>query len=61
MFSTGMDSFKSHFQANSQPYVDIYRDRNGNPIEDPNNAYLTREIENVSRTVLPSIGLTVDF
>lgn len=52
-----------NFQAQSQPYIDVYRDDNGNPIEDPNNssAYLTREIENFSGTVLPSIGLMVDF
>ncbi len=39
------------------------RDTNENPIEDPNkpDSYLTKEIENTSGTVLPSIGFMIEF
>ncbi len=52
-----------NFKAKTQPYLDVERDASGNPIEDPNNslAYKTREIENDSGTILPSIGLMVEF
>jgi len=52
-----------NFKAKTQPYLDVERDVAGNPIEDPNNslAYKTREIENGSGTILPSIGLMVEF
>lgn len=48
-----------NFQAEGQPYLTVQRDVNGQPIQDPvnPNAYLTRELSNVSGTVLPSIGL----
>lgn len=41
----------------------MVRDTNENPIEDPNNpdSYLTQEIENTVGTVLPSIGLMIEF
>jgi hypothetical protein len=41
----------------------VVRDDNGNPIEDPNqpDSYLTKEIENTTGTVLPSIGLMIEF
>ena len=52
-----------NFQAVSQPFLDVNRDDSGNPIIDPNNpqSYELSEIENVSGTVLPSIGLMIDF
>jgi len=52
-----------NFQAVSQPYLDVNRDDSGNPIKDPNNpqSYEISEIENISGTVLPSIGLMIDF
>ncbi len=52
-----------NFVSATAPYLDVYRDANGNPIEDPTNssAYLTREIANSSGTVLPSIGIMIDF
>jgi hypothetical protein len=52
-----------NFQAVGQTYLDVDRDDSGNPIEDPNNpqSYVISEIENVSGTVLPSIGLMIDF
>lgn len=52
-----------NIQSETQPYLDVYRDANGNPIENPlnPNAYLTREIQNTAGTVLPSIGLMIDF
>lgn len=47
----------------SAPYLDVQRDDNGQPIEDPNDPtrYLTKEVANVSTTVLPSIGLMIEF
>ena len=52
-----------NFQAISQPYLDVERDDSGNPIIDPNNpqSYEISKIENISGTVLPSIGLMIDF
>ena len=52
-----------NFQAVGQPYLDVERDDSGNPIVNPNNplSYEISEIENVSGTVLPSIGLMIDF
>ena len=52
-----------NFQAVGQTYLDVDRDDSGNPIVDPNNplSYQISEIENVSGTVLPSIGLMIDF
>ena len=52
-----------NFQIKRQPYIDVVRDASGNPITDPNNSlnYKLTEIENISGTVLPSIGLMVEF
>ncbi len=52
-----------NFQTETKPYLDVVRDENGNPIEDPNDpdSYLTQEIENTVGTVLPSIGLMIEF
>lgn len=52
-----------NFQATQSPYLDVVRDPLGAPITDPTNpdAYLTKEVQSVSGTVLPSIGLMIDF
>ena len=50
-------------KTETKPYLDVVRDGNGNPIEDPDrpDSYLTREIENTAGTILPSIGLMIEF
>jgi len=52
-----------NFQAKVQPYINVKRDAAGNPLTDPNNpgSYQVYLIENTSGTVLPSIGLMVEF
>ncbi len=47
----------------TQPYLDVVRDASGNFVEDPQNpnAYKIYDIENTSGTVLPSIGLMIEF
>lgn len=52
-----------NFKAKTQAYLDVERDAMGNPMEDPNNslAYKMKEIDNESGTILPSIGLMVEF
>lgn len=51
------------FETETQPFLDVVRDASGNPIEDPNNpdSYLTKEVENTVGTILPSIGLMIEF
>jgi len=48
-----------NFQAEGRPYLTVERDANGMPVEDPanSNAYLVKELPNVSGTVLPSVGI----
>jgi len=52
-----------NFKAKTQAYLDVECDTSGNPIENPNNplAYKTKEIENETGTILPSIGLMLEF
>ncbi|MCZ4694234.1 TonB-dependent receptor [Ancylomarina euxinus] len=52
-----------NFKAKTQPYLNVEKDAAGVPIEDPNNplAYKIKEIENDSGTILPSIGLMIEF
>jgi TonB dependent receptor-like, beta-barrel/Carboxypeptidase regulatory-like domain/TonB-dependent Receptor Plug Domain len=52
-----------NFQAQAQPYIDVVRDGMGNPVEDPGDPmrYKTYEIENTSGTLLPSIGIMIEF
>ena len=47
----------------TQPYLDVVRDASGNFVEDPQNpnAYKIYDIENTSGTVLPSIGIMIEF
>lgn len=50
-------------KSEQQPYVDVVRDDNGLPISDPVNpdSYLTKEVVNESGTLLPSIGVQINF
>lgn len=52
-----------NYQVEGPAYLDVLRDVNGLPVEDPDNplAYQLREIENASGTVLPSIGVMIEF
>lgn len=52
-----------NFQARTQPFLALEYDGAGNPVTDPNNsnAYLLKEIENTSGTVLPSVGIMIEF
>ncbi|MDH3323056.1 MAG: hypothetical protein OEM04_08710, partial [Flavobacteriaceae bacterium] len=52
-----------NFETEVAPYLDVKRDVNGNPLEDPNNpsAYQTYFIDNTTGTVLPSIGIMIEF
>ena len=47
----------------TQPYLDVIRDEFNNPIQNPVNSqyYLIDEIENSSGTILPSIGVMLEF
>ena len=52
-----------NFKTETQSFLDVVRDENGDPIEDPTDPerYLVREIENTTGTVLPSIGIMIEF
>lgn len=52
-----------NFKADTRHYLDVLRDKDGNLIEDPNDPskYYTYEIDYESGTILPSIGLMVEF
>ncbi len=52
-----------NFQTQLSPYFDVQRDANSNPIVDPNNpgSYLTRLVSNSTGTVLPTLGVIVEF
>jgi hypothetical protein len=45
------------------PFLDVVRDAQGSPVVDPDDPsrYLTRLVSNNSTTVLPSIGVMVEF
>jgi len=52
-----------NFQAETQSFVTVVTDADGNPVissTDPN-SYETKLLENVSGTVLPSIGIMLEF
>ena len=52
-----------NFQAETQSFLTVVTDSDGNPIissTDPN-SYETKLLENVSGTVLPSIGIMLEF
>jgi hypothetical protein len=46
-----------------RPNLTTVNDANGNPITDPNksDSYLLKELENTSGTILPTIGVIVEF
>lgn len=50
-------------EALSQPFLSQVRDANGNPIINPNDStrYVLEQIENSDGTILPRIGIIVDF
>ncbi|MBT8196148.1 MAG: TonB-dependent receptor, partial [Bacteroidia bacterium] len=52
-----------NFELTGQPYFTVLMDADGNPIEDPNNtdAYLNSTIENTTGTIIPSIGIMLEF
>ena len=56
-----------NFKAQNAPYVDVVRDENGQPVvENPGDPveqqrYELKEIENTSGTILPTLGVIVDF
>lgn len=51
------------FAAELQPTLTVVRDDAGNPVVDPNNpsSYQTTTLPNASGTVLPSVGLLLEF
>ena len=51
------------YEIELQPYLTVQLDANGLPIEDPADPskYLLTTIENISGTVLPSIGVMIEF
>lgn len=52
-----------NYQAEQQPYLDVRRDVNGNAITNPNNtnSYETYLVPDYTGTVLPSVGLMIEF
>jgi len=52
-----------NFQAAQAPYIMLDRDANGNAQTNPNNpmAYKTKEVANSSGTVLPTLGIILEF
>lgn len=52
-----------NFRASAQSFLSIQYDSAGEPVTDPMdpNSYLLKEIENTSGTVLPSMGIMIEF
>lgn len=52
-----------NYQAPLAPFITVQRDENGEPLVNPNDPsrYLTKEVENFSGTLLPSIGLIIEL
>ncbi len=50
-------------QTDLQPYLDVVRDDSGSPITDRDDAskYLLEEIPNTAGTIIPSVGVVVEF
>jgi hypothetical protein len=50
-------------KVEGQPFIDTVKDDNGNSVTDPNDPtrYLMTTLPNISGTVLPSIGLILEF
>lgn len=51
------------YEAPLAPFVSVERDDVGNPIVDPNDEtrYLTKNVDNFSGSLLPSVGIIVEF
>ncbi len=51
------------FQTVQQPFLDVVKDVNGNPVTDPEDParYQTRFIENTTGNILPGIGLILEI
>ncbi|HRI26545.1 MAG TPA: TonB-dependent receptor [Chitinophagales bacterium] len=52
-----------NFQNQGQPFLDVVRSETGAPLPDPNNPgrYQTTFLQNVNGTVLPNLGVVVEF
>lgn len=52
-----------NFQTEQPPILDVKRDANGSPTTDPNNAnkYSYNFIDNYTGTILPTIGVVIEF
>jgi len=52
-----------NFQSELPPILDVVKDDNGNALVNPNDnsSYLGKTIQNTSGTLLPSIGIVVEF
>lgn len=52
-----------NYQTNLQPYLDVVRDNSGIPLESVSNpmAYQLYQVSNSSGTLLPSVGLMIEF
>lgn len=52
-----------NFKSTTRPFLTVQEDPNGNPLSDPNdpNRYELQELPNTAGTVLPTIGIIVDF
>lgn len=52
-----------NFRLKQQDFIDVVRDDNGNPVTNPENPdfYTPKFIENVSGTVLPTIGIIIEL
>ena len=50
-------------KVETQPYIDVVRDVDGNPVENATNpgAYQINQLENSSGTILPSVGIMLEF
>jgi len=52
-----------NFKSTTRPFLTVIEDQNGNPLTDPNdpNRYDLQELPNTLGTLLPTIGIIVDF
>ena len=52
-----------NFQLKKQDYIDVVKDANGKPITNPNNPdyYIPKFIEDISGTVLPTVGIIIEL
>jgi hypothetical protein len=52
-----------NYKTQLQPILTVVRDANGNPVADPANpgSYQLEELSNVNGTVLPTIGIIIEF